>query len=123
MSNTEIDQFDEKVEVLQERRKVDTLLESLLFLAKFYQRATSKESLIYGMALHNSIMDVDTFILSSKKIGLISKFVSREKIKDISKLALPVVLITDKSRSMVLLDYDLEKMKQSLWFPDLVKGR
>ncbi|WP_228135545.1 hypothetical protein [Halarcobacter anaerophilus] len=67
MSNTEIDQFDEKVEVLQERRKVDTLLESLLFLAKFYQRATSKESLIYGMALHNSIMDVDTFILSSKK--------------------------------------------------------
>lgn len=123
MSNTEIDQFDEKVEVLQERRKVDTLLESLLFLAKFYQRATSKESLIYGMALHNSIMDVDTFILSSKKIGLISKFVSREKIKDISKLALPVVLITDKSRSMVLLDYDLEKNEAIVMVPGLSEGQ
>lgn len=123
MSNTEIDQFDEKVEVLQERRKVDTLLESLLFLAKFYQRATSKESLIYGMALHNSIMDVDTFISSSKKIGLISKFVSREKIKDISKLALPVVLITDKSRSMVLLDYDLEKNEAVVMVPGLSEGQ
>jgi ATP-binding cassette subfamily C protein LapB len=123
LSNTEIDQFDEKVEVLQERRKVDTLLESLLFLAKFYQRATSKESLIYGMALHNSIMDVDTFILSSKKIGLISKFVSREKIKDISKLALPVVLITDKSRSMVLLDYDLEKNEAIVMVPGLSEGQ
>ncbi|RXJ63198.1 type I secretion system permease/ATPase [Halarcobacter anaerophilus] len=118
-----MDQFDEKVEVLQERRKVDTLLESLLFLAKFYQRATSKESLIYGMALHNSIMDVDTFILSSKKIGLISKFVSREKIKDISKLALPVVLITDKSRSMVLLDYDLEKNEAIVMVPGLSEGQ
>jgi ATP-binding cassette subfamily C protein LapB len=123
LSNTEIDQFDEKVEVLQERRKVDTLLESLLFLAKFYQRTTSKESLIYGMALHNNIMDVDTFILSSKKIGLISKFVSREKIKDISKLALPVVLITDKSRSMVLLDYDLEKNEAIVMVPGLSEGQ
>ena len=123
MSNTENDQIDEKVEILQERRKVDTLLESLLFLSKFYQRATSKESLIYGMPLHNNVMDVDTFILSSKKIGLISKFVSREKIKDISKLALPTVLITDKNRSMVLLDYDVEKNEAIVMVPGLSDGQ
>jgi len=123
LSNTENDQIDEKVEILQERRKVDTLLESLLFLSKFYQRATSKESLIYGMPLHNNVMDVDTFILSSKKIGLISKFVSREKIKDISKLALPTVLITDKNRSMVLLDYDVEKNEAIVMVPGLSDGQ
>ena len=122
MSNQEFNQIDEKVDVLQERRKVDTLLECLLFLSKFYQRATSKESLIYGMALHESVMNVDTFILSSKKIGLISKFVSRQKIKDISKLALPVVLITDKNRSAVLLDYDLEKNEAIAIIPGLSDG-
>lgn len=122
MSSQEINQVDEKVGILQERRKVDTLLECLMFLSKFYQRATSKESLTYGMALHNSFMDVDNFILSSKRIGLISKFVSREKIRDISKLALPVVLITDKSRSAVLLDYDLEKNEATVIIPGLSEG-
>ncbi|WP_321312688.1 type I secretion system permease/ATPase [Halarcobacter sp.] len=123
MSNQEVNQIDEKVGILQERRKVDTLLECLLFLAKYYQRATSKESLIYGMALHETVMDVDTFILSSKKIGLISKFVSREKIQDISKLALPVVLITDKNRSAVLLDYDVEKNEAIVIIPGLSDGQ
>lgn len=123
MANQEVNQIDEKVGVLQERRKVDTLLECLLFLAKYYQRATSKESLVYGMALHETVMDVDTFILSSKKIGLISKFVGREKIKDISKLALPVVLITDKSRSAILLDYDLDKNEATVIIPGLSDGQ
>ena len=31
-------------------RKVDTLLESLFFISKYYQRATSKESLINGLS-------------------------------------------------------------------------
>ncbi|WP_320035217.1 type I secretion system permease/ATPase [Halarcobacter sp.] len=123
MSNQEVNQIDEKVGILQERRKVDTLLECLLFLAKYYQRATSKESLIYGMALHETVMDVDTFMISSKKIGLISKFVSREKIQDISKLALPVVLITDKNRSAVLLDYDVEKNEAIVIIPGLSDGQ
>lgn len=119
----EINQVEEKVDVLQERRKVDTLLECLLFLSKYYQRATSKESLIYAMPIHDSMMDVDTFILSSKKIGLISKFVSRENIKDISKLALPVVLMTDKNRSLVLLDYSLEKNEAIVIIPGLSQGQ
>ncbi|RXJ67100.1 type I secretion system permease/ATPase [Halarcobacter ebronensis] len=123
MDNQEVSQEEEKVGVLQERRKVDTLLESLLFLAKFYQRATSKESLVYGMALHDSMMGVDEFIASSKKIGLISKFVQREKIPDISKLALPVVIITEKNRSAVLLDYDVNKNEAVVIIPGLSDGQ
>ena len=113
---------DEALEVLQERRKVDTLVESLLFLAKYYQRPTSKESLLSGLALHGEMMNVDKFIQSSKRIGLISKFVSRDKIEDISKLALPVVLMTEKNRSAVLLDYDIETNKASVIIPGLSEG-
>ncbi len=112
----------EIAKTLEERRTVDTLLESLLFLSKFYQRATSKESLVAGIAMHGSVMDVDKFIKSSKRIGLISKFVKREKINDISKLALPAVILLDKSRSAVLLDYDIEKNTTSLIIPGLSEG-
>jgi len=113
---------NEEKEVLKERRKVDTLLESLLFLSKFYQRATTKESLISGIAMHGDVMDVDKFIKSSKRIGLISKFVKRDSIKDISKLALPAVIITERSRSAVLLNYDIQKNEATVIIPGLSEG-
>jgi len=113
---------EEVVEVLEERRKVDTLLESLLFLSKFYQRASTKESLISGIAMHGDVMDVDKFIKSSKRIGLISKFVKRDKINDISKLALPAVIMMDRSRSAVLLDYDVKNNTSTLIIPGLSEG-
>ena len=112
----------ENSKTLEERRTVDTLLESLVFLSKFYQRATTKESLVAGIAMHGEVMDVDKFIKSSKRIGLISKFVKRDKISDISKLALPAVIILNKSRSAVLLDYDVEKNVASLIIPGLSEG-
>ncbi len=112
----------EKVEVLQEQRKVDTLVESLLFLAKYYQRPTSKESLIAGLALHDEMMNVEKFIQSSKRIGLISKVVHRKKIEDISKLALPVIVLLEKNRSAVLLDYDQKMNEASMIIPGLSDG-
>lgn len=115
-------QQDENLEVLQERRKVDTLVESLLFLAQYYQRPTSKESLVSGLALHGEMMNVDKFIQSAKRIGLIAKFVSRNEIKDISKLALPVVIMTEKNRSAVLLDYDEQNNEASVIIPGLSEG-
>jgi len=115
----------DKVEInktLEERRTVDTLLESLLFLSKFYQRATTKESLIAGIAIHGDVMNVEKFIVSSKRIGLISKFVRREKINDISKLALPAVIMTEKSRSAILLDYNIENNNATLIIPGISEG-
>ncbi|MEA1915080.1 MAG: type I secretion system permease/ATPase [Campylobacterota bacterium] len=120
MENTE--ENTEAVDTLQERRTVDTLVESLLFLAKFYQRATSKESLISGIAMHGDVMVVDKFIESSKRIGLISKFVSRPKIQDISKLALPVVVMMEKDRSAVLINYDTDANTATLLIPGLSEG-
>jgi len=119
-----LENIDEKeiTKSLEERRVVDTLLESLLFLSKYYQRATTKESLVAGIAMYGDVMTVDKFIKSSKRIGLISKFVKRDKINNISKLALPAVIMMDNNRSAVLLDYDIEKNTSSLIIPGLSEG-
>jgi ATP-binding cassette subfamily C protein LapB len=113
---------ENNINLLKEKRKVDTLLESLLFLAKFHQRATSKESLIYGLSLHNELMDVDKFVQSSKRIGLISKFVSRANINEISTLALPAVIILKNNSCAVLLKYNTDKNEAFIISPEISEG-
>ncbi|XPV68944.1 MAG: type I secretion system permease/ATPase [Halarcobacter sp.] len=103
-------------------RKVDTLLESLFFIAKYYQRATSKESLLNGLSIFGDVMDVDNFIQASKKVALISKFVKRDNIEDINKLTFPAVIFTTKYDSMILLDYDEEGNSANLIIPELSLG-
>ncbi|PIF04931.1 MAG: type I secretion system permease/ATPase [Arcobacter sp.] len=108
-------------EVIKERRSVDSLLESLYFISLFYQRHTSKDSLVSGLPIHNNSMGIGDFIVSSKRIGLISKLVTRE-LKAISKLALPAVLILEKNRACILLDLDFENKKAKVIIPGLSQG-
>ncbi len=110
-----------KNEVMKDRRTVDSLLESLVFLSTYYQRTASRESLLSGLPIHNKSMTIKDFMLSSKRIGLISKVVTRE-LKGISKLALPVVLILKKERSCVLLDIDFDKNEARVILPGLSEG-
>ena len=107
---------------LSENRTVDSLLESLLFLSKYYQRSTSRESLTSGFAIHNNSMSVDNFINSAKRIGLVSKVATRELGK-ISKLALPTVLLLEKNRACVLVDFDYSKNKAEVILPGLSEGK
>ncbi|MDC0933641.1 type I secretion system permease/ATPase [Arcobacteraceae bacterium] len=116
MNNQEIEK-----NVMKERRTVDSLLESLYFISLFYQRHTSKDSLVSGLPIHNNSMKINDFIISSKRIGLISKVVSRN-LKGISKLALPAVLILEKDRACVLLDLDFKKNKATVIIPGLSEG-
>ena len=110
-----------KNDVMKERRTVDSLLESLYFISLFYQRHTSKDSLVSGLPIHNNSMTVNDFLISSKRIGLISKVVKRE-LKGISKLALPAVLILEKGRACVLLDLSFEKNEAKVIIPGLSEG-
>ncbi|RXI24604.1 type I secretion system permease/ATPase, partial [Aliarcobacter skirrowii CCUG 10374] len=73
-------------------------------------------------SIFNEVMNVNNFIKASKKIGLISKFVTREKIEDISKYTLPTVIFTNKYESMVLLDYDIENNISKVIIPELSDG-
>jgi ATP-binding cassette subfamily C protein LapB len=93
-------------EEAKEKREIDPLLESLVFLSKYYQRTTSRTSLTYGLAIHNNSMSVDSFITSSKRIGLIPKVVERE-LSNISTLALPSILLLEGNKACVLTSLNL----------------
>ena len=63
-------------------------------------------------------MNLESFLKSSSKIGLISKVVER-KIEDISQLALPALLILKKGRACVLLDINIQEDTIKVFIPDL----
>ena len=107
---------------LKDRRKVDDLLGCLLFLSKFHKRETSAESLTYGLPIHKTSMNISMFHEAAARIGLIGKTVKRDTIKKITKLALPSVLILDKNRACVLLDYDLDSGMANVILPGLSSG-
>jgi ATP-binding cassette subfamily C protein LapB len=102
----------------QDKRKIDAYLESLVFLTKYYQKDVSKDSLVSGVVAPGSFMNLKGFISSSERIGLITKPVQRE-LKDISKLALPSLLVLKKNRSCVLTDIDIEEQKVKVIIPGL----
>ncbi len=88
-------EIEQNLNTLKDRRKVDTLLECLLFLAKYHKREASAESLKFNLPIHNKSLNLDMFVQSSNRIGLISKVVKR-KITKLTKLALPAVLLLEK---------------------------
>ncbi|UTJ06926.1 type I secretion system permease/ATPase [Arcobacter roscoffensis] len=109
-------------DLLKEKRKVDCLLECLLFLSKYHQRAVSKEALAYGLGIHGEVLNQSNFISSAKKIGLISKPSQRANIKDIDRLALPAVIYTQNNCAAVLLDYDEQSNSATAIFPEISQG-
>lgn len=118
--NIHIDNIAE-LDSMVETRNADTLLECLLFLAKYHQRPASAESLTTGLAIHNELMSPKMFSISASRIGLIVKTVQR-KVEDISKLALPSVMMIGTNKSCVLLDIDFELDKAIVMMPDISKG-
>jgi len=100
------------------KRTTDSYLESLLFISKYHEKNVSINSLISGVLTQGSIMDLKSFIKSGTRIGLISKVVKRN-LEDISKLALPALLILNNDRSCVLLDIDISENKAKLIIPGL----
>ena len=117
----EKEEIEQNLNSLKDRRQVDTLLECLLFLAKYHKRETSAESLKFNLPIHNRSFNVDMFVQSSTRIGLVSKIVKRDILK-LTKLALPAVLLLDKSRSCILLDYDEEEGLAKVIMPGLSSG-
>ena len=103
-------------ENIKEQRKEDTLLESLLFLSKYHKRTSSAESLIAGLAIYNSLMTPSMFEKSAKRIGLITKAVSR-KLSQIDNLALPAVMLLNNNKACVILNIDLQKNQAILIMP------
>lgn len=107
---------------LQNRRTVDTLLECLLFLCKYHKRETSAESIMFNLPIYNDYMNYEMFIEASGRLGLIAKNTKRDAIADLTKLALPAVLLLNKNRSCVLLDYDTDSNSATIILPGVSSG-
>ncbi len=114
-------EIEQNLNTLKDRREVDTLLESLLFLAKYHKREASAESLKFNLPIHNKSFNVDMFVSSANRIGLVSKIVRRDIIK-LTKLALPSVLLLKKNRSCILLDYDEQDGFAKVIMPGISSG-
>lgn len=122
MENSQkVDVLNNDFEKVIESREVDTLLECLLFLSKYYERTTSKEALVSNLPLHGELMNPYMFISSAKHIGLICKAVKRD-IKEIDKHVLPVVIISDDNEACLLLEIDEKSKKALVIFPKLNMG-
>ena len=112
---------EESLEQLQERRTVDTLLECLIFMTRYYERETSKESLLYGLPIYNETMTYDMFCQASEKVGFEQKIVHRELLS-ITKLALPFILFLKGDRHCILLSYNKKDETAEVIMPGLSDG-
>ena len=121
MSEKNINFSEDFDSIKDDSKKIDTLLESLFFLSKFHKRASSKESLIAGLAIHDSLMTPSMFKTAAKKIGLITKAVSR-KIEEIDNKALPAVMILEDNKACVVLNIDKKDKIVTLIMPHVNEG-
>ncbi|ADG94233.1 type I secretion system ATPase [Arcobacter nitrofigilis DSM 7299] len=117
MNNETINELNEMVN----NKKIDTLLECLLFLAKYNEREATKDSLISGLAIYDSFMSPKMFEESAKRIGLKTKTVQR-KINDISEVVLPATLMLNDSTACVLLEIDFNKKIAKVHLPAVSDG-
>ena len=111
-----------ELEMMAETREVDTMLESLLFLAKHYERVASAESLTSTLAIHDSIMTPSMFNKAAISLGLIPKTIKRD-LEDISRLTLPAVLMLGTNKSCVLIDINHEEQKAIVMMPHISSGQ
>ena len=112
---------NEELEQLSNTSQIDTLLECLLFLSKYYERQATVESLVSGLAMYNSIMTPKMFVESAKRIALSTKTVKRD-IKDLSQAALPTVLMLDGNRACILTQLDFPSNSGKVIMPDVSSG-
>jgi len=108
-------------EVSTQKNKIDTLLESLLFLSRYYKRRVSKESILSGLATYNKKMSLPQFVKAAKKIGLISRLVNR-KIEEIDPLSLPVLSLGDNNKANIIMDIDNKNDKVTVLYTDISYG-
>src|SRR5574344_1092725 len=67
-------------------------------------------------------MNISMFHQAQSRIDFATRVVKRNTLRDITKLALPSVLILDKNRACVLLNYDLDKGIAQVIIPGLSSG-
>jgi len=83
----------------------DTLLNSLIYLSRYYGLANSPEALINGLPLSDGKLTPFLLPRAAERAGLIAKE-NRAKLKDIPKLVFPVILLLRGGEACVINSID-----------------
>ncbi|MDW6094548.1 type I secretion system permease/ATPase [Vibrio rhizosphaerae] len=88
----------------------DTLLNSLIYISRYYGLANSPEALINGLPLSDGRLTPFLFPRAAERAGLVAKE-NRTKLDDIPRLIFPVVLLLKGGESCVLLSIHEEQQE------------
>jgi ATP-binding cassette, subfamily C, bacterial LapB len=88
----------------------DTLLNSLVYISRYYGLANSPEALINGLPLSDGKLTPFLFPRAAERAGLIAKE-NRLALQEIPKLVFPVVLVLKGGEACVLISIDDEKQE------------
>ena len=88
----------------------DPLLNSLIYISRYFGLANSPEALINGLPLSSGKLTPFLFPRSAERAGLVAKE-NRSQLTEISELVLPVVLLLKGGDACVLNTINLEKQE------------
>ncbi|QMV16074.1 type I secretion system permease/ATPase [Vibrio spartinae] len=88
----------------------DTLLNSLIYISRYYGLANSPEALVNGLPLSDGRLTPFLFPRAAERAGLVAKE-NRAKLSEIPRLIFPVVLLLKGGESCVLLSLNEEQQE------------
>ncbi|MEZ9761964.1 type I secretion system permease/ATPase [Vibrio splendidus] len=91
----------------------DPLLNSLIYVSRYYGLANSPEALINGLPLSDGKLTPFLFPRSAERAGLVAKE-NRSDLENIPHLILPAVLLLKKGEACVLNSIDVEKQEAEI---------
>ena len=83
----------------------DSLLECLIFLARYHDRNLSRDAAISGLPLPNGTLTPALFERAAQRAGLSCRHADTE-LDSINQALLPAVLLTQDENALILLGYD-----------------
>lgn len=99
----------------------DPLLNCLTILSKLLHKPHSAESLIAGLPLVDNKLTPKLFSRAAERAGLSSKLVKR-KLRKISNLVLPAVLLLENSQACIVLEFNRKAKSARVIFPESGEG-
>ncbi|KZX59793.1 ABC transporter [Vibrio sp. HI00D65] len=91
----------------------DPLLNSLIYVSRYYGLANSPEALVNGLPLSDGKLTPFLFPRSAERAGLVAKE-NRSDLDNIPHLILPAVLLLKQGEACVLISIDLEKQEAEI---------
>lgn len=99
------DTSDDLQESINSKQERDSLLACLLIMTRLKDAPCSETSLIAGLPLIDQRLSPELFVRAASRAGLEAKVVER-KLDEISSIVLPVVLLLESNRALVLREID-----------------